>query len=185
MTRNSVNFYAISDETLFYPYKFNGVFLQFGWKKVYFRILENYLQFSKIFMTPFYALLITKLSNARLKGRKQSCGRQIHLYVTFTCLALVLIRSVPNGRRHLLGSLCGPTLTSHTDPPWAKDMSYWYWGQKFCNLLPGGVVVFVLLGQSQFYIHAVYSFEYVKSYNLPYLHFLLLYIKSLSVYIIY
>ena len=30
MTRNSVNFYAILNETLFLPYEFNGVFIQFG-----------------------------------------------------------------------------------------------------------------------------------------------------------
>ena len=33
MTRNSVKFYAISNDTLSYPCDFNGVFLQFEWKK--------------------------------------------------------------------------------------------------------------------------------------------------------
>ena len=82
-------------------------------------------------MTPFYALLITKLSNARLKGRIQSCGRQIHLCVTFTCLALVLIRSVLNRRRHLLGSLCGPTLRKYFEGITIYRASFIYVQNKF------------------------------------------------------
>ena len=55
MTRKlkSVNFYAISNENLFYPYEFNRVSYNSYENKVYFRILENYLQFLKIFVTPF------------------------------------------------------------------------------------------------------------------------------------
>ena len=35
MTRKSVNVYVVFNETLFYPYEFEGVLLQFGWKKKY------------------------------------------------------------------------------------------------------------------------------------------------------
>ena len=55
MTRNSVNFYAISDETLFYPYKFNGVFLQFGRKKYiseFWKIISSFQKYSWLLFTP-------------------------------------------------------------------------------------------------------------------------------------
>ena len=44
----SLNFYAISNETLFYPYEFNGIFLQFGWKSIF----QNSEKLSPIYWTP-------------------------------------------------------------------------------------------------------------------------------------
>ena len=69
--------------------------------------------FQKYSWLLFYANILTiKLSNV---------WRDVNADVKFTfashehtvCLALELIRGVPNGRRHILGSLCGPTLICH------------------------------------------------------------------------
>ena len=65
ITRNSVKFYAISNETLFYPCEFNGVFLQFECKKYISEFWKIFFSFHKYSWLLFYAniILTTKLSN--------------------------------------------------------------------------------------------------------------------------
>ena len=55
MTRNSVKFYAISNETLSYPCEFNGVFLQFGWKNYISKFWKIISSFQKYSWLLFYA----------------------------------------------------------------------------------------------------------------------------------
>ena len=61
MTRNSVKLYAISSETLSYPCEFNGIFLQFEWKKYiseFLKIISSFQKYSGLLFTP----IITKIS---------------------------------------------------------------------------------------------------------------------------
>ena len=59
ITRNSVKFYAISNETLFYPCGFNGVFLQFEWKKYiseFWKIIFSFQKYSWLLFPPILYL---------------------------------------------------------------------------------------------------------------------------------
>ena len=56
MTRNSVNFYAILNETLFLPYEFNGVFLQLD-EKIIFQNSEKISPVFRNIRDSFFRLL--------------------------------------------------------------------------------------------------------------------------------
>ena len=53
MTRHNVKCYAIFERNFILSLRIQQGFPTFRMKTVYFRILENYLQFSKVFLTPF------------------------------------------------------------------------------------------------------------------------------------
>ena len=87
MTRNSVNLYAISDETLFYSYKFYGVFLQFGRKKYiseFWKIISSFQKYSWLLFTPI--ILITKYRRHvwRDVNMRTSNSPLRHIYVLST-----------------------------------------------------------------------------------------------------